>query len=354
MHVATRMFRASPQSVSCLLPAMLAAICGLRCGGESGRSEDGGRMGTDAPSTKHDARADSRERPDSATDSQTDAGRDAKSRPQDAGKDVTSKPVDAGKDATLASDASDANGDDAGAIVDAGPSDALFWQWWYPDCGVAAGQACTTSGCGSVPLQVGPADFCGAEQISAGCSNNGLTDGVSCYLSLSDNRYIFTQAHPYTMDGLTFCSDASENILPACEADGGEVGDSGLDASPEGDAGIPDADVPDVAFWQWWYPECGAAPGDPCTDPSCQPFYPDIGTASYCNTGMRATVGCLPRSTEFENSCYVSAAYDRYVSDVPKPYTTQGLSPCEEDGVAVGGEGQPPVHCESDAGTDAP
>jgi hypothetical protein len=98
-------------------------------------------------------------------------------------------------------------GEDAVAIHDAGVSDVLYWQWWYPDCGVPPGGACTNPQCAQTTLAasaVGGCSYAGPGFLTGCVPGNQGEDG---YINFSSDDHIFIGAFnpPYTQTGLSPC-----------------------------------------------------------------------------------------------------------------------------------------------------
>jgi len=91
-------------------------------------------------------------------------------------------------------------------ISDAG-SDVPYWQWWYPDCGVPAGDTCNNPSCAPTAFVTSSTGACelGA-QSERGCVPKDIgTIGHTSYTSVAFSQLISTLVQPYTLNGLDQC-----------------------------------------------------------------------------------------------------------------------------------------------------
>ena len=116
-------------------------------------------------------------------------------------------------------------------------------------------------------------------------------------------------------------------VLESKPNDGGAAADATVSA----DAMPVDASS-DVLYWQWWFPECGVAPGQPCTNPACWPTSLGASDVGGCQLTTSSSGGCVPiQSAGTEcNLTYYARDLERTISAAVPPYTMTGLTSCGE------------------------
>lgn len=188
-------------------PATLLVAIG--CNGNVSGTTDGG-LGTRSDAGAS-ARSDAGRSPaaDGGHGMKADAGVSAKT---DGGQSARLDAGGADADARITA-RTDGRAADCGAL-DGNVSAIPYWQWWYPDCGVPAGCACTNPSCGPTWLTVGPADLCsGSSGLFTGCQPPLTWDTTYCYVSSTYDQFVESEFPPYTLEGLA-----------QCEQDGSVVG----------------------------------------------------------------------------------------------------------------------------------
>jgi hypothetical protein len=131
--------------------------------------------------------------------------------------------------------------------------------------------------------------------------------------------------------------------LPGCTplADIARLPDGGHDASVPRDAttrdvrqpAVRDTGVPDVAYWQWWAPDCGA-PGTACTSPGCTQVSLGASAVGGCSVGAQFETGCMPSDQGVDGWMTFTTTGDQVLSTLSPPATMAGLTQCTQPGQA--------------------